>query len=80
MKNRSFAPWPLFDEEIISAVKETLVSGKVNQWTGHHVYAFEKEYAAYLGVKHAIARNAGIKVKVRNVEKAVSASPHSIHE
>jgi len=32
-----------------------LVSGKVSQWTGPHVYAFEKEYAEYLGVKYAIA-------------------------
>jgi dTDP-4-amino-4,6-dideoxygalactose transaminase len=32
-----------------------LRSGKVNQWTGPNVYAFEKEYAAYLGVKHAVA-------------------------
>ncbi len=55
MSNVKFAPWPSFDEEIVEAVKEVLVSGKVNQWTGPNVYAFEKEYAAYLGVKHAIA-------------------------
>ncbi len=50
-----FAPWPAFDREITEAVAEILNSGKVNQWTGQHVYAFEKEYAEYLGVKHAIA-------------------------
>ena len=54
MKNKYFFPWPSFDKEIILAVNEVLVSGKVNQWTGHHVYAFEKEYAAYLGIKYAI--------------------------
>lgn len=32
-----------------------LASGKVNQWTGPNVYAFEKEYAGYLGMKHAVA-------------------------
>lgn len=37
------------------AVRDVLVSGKVSQWTGHHVYAFEKEYAQYLGVAHAVA-------------------------
>ncbi|MBU9888687.1 MAG: DegT/DnrJ/EryC1/StrS aminotransferase family protein [Candidatus Omnitrophica bacterium] len=55
MKKPLFAPWPSFDREIVDAVEEVLVSGKVSQWTGPHVYAFEKEYAAYLGVKHAIA-------------------------
>ncbi len=50
-----FAPWPSFDREIIKAVEKVLSSGKVNQWTGQHVYAFEKEYAQYLGIKQAIA-------------------------
>ena len=55
MKKPSFAPWPSFDREIVEAVKGVLVSGKVSQWTGPNVYAFEKEYSGYLGVKHAIA-------------------------
>lgn len=55
MKKPLFEPWPFFDREILDAVKKILVSGKVNQWTGHHVYAFEKEYTRYLGVRHAIA-------------------------
>ena len=32
-----------------------LRSGRVNQWTGSQVYAFEKEYAGYLGVKYCVA-------------------------
>ena len=55
MKKVIFSPWPSFDREIVDAVKDVLVSGKVNQWTGSNVYAFEKEYADYLGVRHAIA-------------------------
>jgi len=55
MKNIHFAPWPSFDQEIIDAVSRVLVSGKVNQWTGPNVYAFEHEYAEYLGVRHTIA-------------------------
>lgn len=55
MKKPLFAPWPSFNHEIINAVRKVLVSGKVNQWTGPNVYAFEKEYAEYLGMKHAIA-------------------------
>ena len=50
-----FAPWPFFDQEIVKAVEDVLSSGKVNQWTGRHVYAFEEEYARYLGVNQAIA-------------------------
>src|SRR5208283_2772822 len=55
MKKIAFTPWPSFDGEIISAVRDVLISGKVSQWTGHEVYAFEEEYARYLGVGHAIA-------------------------
>ena len=55
MKKTKFAPWPYFDAEIVEAVKDVLVSGKVNQWAGRQVYAFEQEYARYLGVSHAIA-------------------------
>ena len=55
MKKIQFIPWPSFDEETISAVSDVLASGKVNQWTGNEVYAFEEEYARYLGVKHTIA-------------------------
>jgi len=47
--------WPHYSDEEIEAVVRVLRSGKVNQWTGHEVKAFEKEYADYLGVKYAIA-------------------------
>ena len=59
MKKPLFAPWPSFDREIMDAVRGVLVSGKVSQWTGDHVYSFEKEYANYLGVKHAITMTNG---------------------
>ena len=55
MSKPVFAPWPVFDAEIIDAVRNVLVSGKGNQWAGQHVYAFEKEYAQYLGIKNTIA-------------------------
>jgi len=47
--------WPYFAEDEIQAVTEVLQSGKVNQWTGPHVKAFEQEFAQYIGVDHAIA-------------------------
>ena len=49
------AAWPYFaDDEILSAAT-VLKSGKVNQWTGCEVQNFQDEFAAYCGVKHAIA-------------------------
>jgi len=50
-----FAQWPYYAKEEIKAVTKILRSGKVNQWTGAEVTAFEKEYADYLGVKHCVA-------------------------
>ncbi len=51
----AIAPWPVFDEEQIGAVERVLRSGQVNYWTGNEVRLFEKEYAASIGVRHAIA-------------------------
>jgi dTDP-4-amino-4,6-dideoxygalactose transaminase len=53
--NRTFPGWPVFRTEQIEAVAAVLKSGKVNYWTGSVVKEFEKEYAAHLGVKHAVA-------------------------
>jgi dTDP-4-amino-4,6-dideoxygalactose transaminase len=47
--------WPIFSEDEIQAVAEVMRSGKVNYWTGSQCKLFEKEYAEYLGVKHAIS-------------------------
>ena len=47
MKKPNFAPWPSFDREIVKAVSDILRSGKVSQWTGPNVYAFEEEYAKF---------------------------------
>ncbi|QLG11520.1 DegT/DnrJ/EryC1/StrS aminotransferase family protein [Deinococcus sp. D7000] len=55
----SIAPWPVFESDEIEAVSEVLRSGKVNYWTGTEGREFEKEYAAVLGVPHAIALHNG---------------------
>ncbi len=47
--------WPTYAQDEISAVIKVLESGKVNYWTGNEGKLFEKEYADYLGVNHAIA-------------------------
>lgn len=51
----SNAAWPKYDNDEIAAVTEVLRSGKVNYWTGTVARDFEKSYADYVGVKHAIA-------------------------
>jgi dTDP-4-amino-4,6-dideoxygalactose transaminase len=55
----SFPGWPAYDEEQRAAVDAVLSSGRVNQWTGTEVLQFEAEYAAALGVKHAVAVSNG---------------------
>ncbi len=49
------APWPVFDEEQISAVAEVLRSGKVNSWTGEETGLFEREFAELAGCRYGVA-------------------------
>jgi dTDP-4-amino-4,6-dideoxygalactose transaminase len=55
----SNAPWPNFESDELEAVQRVLTSGKVNYWTGTECREFEREYAQYLGVNHAIALHNG---------------------
>jgi dTDP-4-amino-4,6-dideoxygalactose transaminase len=55
MLNTSFSPWPLFTDEEADAVKRVLLSNKVNYWTGTETREFEKEFAAWCNVPHAVA-------------------------
>ena len=55
VRTAPFAPWPHFEPDEVEAAAEVLRSGKINYWTGEEGHAFEKEYAHYAGVKHAIA-------------------------
>jgi dTDP-4-amino-4,6-dideoxygalactose transaminase len=50
-----FAPWPYFENDEIEAMASVMRSGKVNYWTGEEGKLFEREYAEYLGCRHAIA-------------------------
>ena len=54
-----FAPWPVVEEDEVAAAAAVLRSGKVNYWTGPHGRAFEDEYAAFTGTRHAIAASNG---------------------
>ncbi len=48
------APWPRYEQDEIDAVAEVLRSGKVNYWTGTQGREFEREFAEFTGVKHAV--------------------------
>jgi dTDP-4-amino-4,6-dideoxygalactose transaminase len=50
-----FPGWPHYDADERAVVDAVLRSGKVNYWTGQEGREFEREYAAALGVGHAIA-------------------------
>jgi dTDP-4-amino-4,6-dideoxygalactose transaminase len=47
--------WPAFGADERAAVDAVLASGHVNYWTGRECRLFEREYAAHVGVAHAIA-------------------------
>ena len=55
VRSSPFAPWPEFESDEIEAVRQVLTSGKVNYWTGQEGRLFEKEYAAFVGVRYAVA-------------------------
>ncbi len=55
MLNTPFSPWPSFTQEEADAVRDVLLSNKVNYWTGTECREFEKEYAAWAGTRYAVA-------------------------
>ena len=59
MLNTNFTSWPLFTEEEANAVKNVLLSNKVNYWTGNECREFEKEFAAWSNSKYAVALSNG---------------------
>lgn len=50
-----FPVWPSYAEDEIAAVEAVLRSGKVNYWSGDQGTSFEREFAEYIGARHAIA-------------------------
>lgn len=59
MLNTDFSPWPNFTGEEADAVREVLLSNKVNYWTGNLTREFEQEYAKWAGVDFAVALTNG---------------------
>lgn len=59
MLNTPFSPWPSFTEEEANAVRDVVLSNKVNYWTGQECREFEKEFAAWSDSNYAIALGNG---------------------
>ncbi|AHZ68780.1 putative aminotransferase [Pseudomonas mandelii JR-1] len=53
--NTPFSPWPSFTEEEADAVRDVVLSNKVNYWTGQECREFETEFATWAGTEYAIA-------------------------
>ncbi len=59
MLNPPFSPWPSFTEEEANAVRDVVLSNKVNYWTGQEGREFEKEFAAWADSKYSVALGNG---------------------
>jgi dTDP-4-amino-4,6-dideoxygalactose transaminase len=55
MLNTPFSPWPSFTEDEANAVRDVILSNRVNYWTGEECRGFEQEFAAWCGTRHAVA-------------------------
>jgi dTDP-4-amino-4,6-dideoxygalactose transaminase len=55
MLNTSFSPWPSFTEEEADAVRDVILSNRVNYWTGDNCRRFEEEFAAWAGSEYAVS-------------------------
>lgn len=55
MLNTPFSPWPSFTFQEADAVRDVILSNKVNYWTGQECRLFEKSFASWVGSTHAVA-------------------------
>jgi len=74
MLNTQFSSWPMFNGEEADAVRNILLSNKVNYWTGDECRKFEKEFAVWSESNYAVTLANGtlaldIAFKALNVGK-----------
>jgi dTDP-4-amino-4,6-dideoxygalactose transaminase len=55
MLNGPFSPWPSYTDEEANAIRDVLLSNKVNYWTGRACREFECEFAGFSKSEYAIA-------------------------
>ena len=53
--NPSFSEWPSYSDEEANAVRDVLLSNRVNYWTGEIGRKFEEEYSNWVGTEYAVA-------------------------
>ena len=54
-----FSAWPSFTRKEADAVRDVLLSNKVNYWTGNECQKFEREFSEFSGSKYAVALGNG---------------------
>ena len=59
MLSTKFSSWPAFTDEEADAVRDIVISNKVNYWTGDECKKFEKEFSEFSGSKYAVALGNG---------------------
>jgi len=59
MLDTPFSPWPSFTLDEAQAVQKVLLSNQVNYWTGTQCREFEREFADWVGARHAVALSNG---------------------
>ena len=59
MLNTSFSTWPSFTEEEANAVRDVVLSNKVNYWTGQECRQFEQDFARWADCDYAVALSNG---------------------
>ena len=59
MLNTKFSSWPAFTDEEADAVRDVVISNKVNYWTGIECREFEKEFSVWSDSKYSVALGNG---------------------
>jgi len=59
MINNSFSPWPSYTQLEADAVRNILLSNKVNYWTGDVCRKFEREFSKWSGSKYSVTLGNG---------------------
>ena len=55
MLDLNFSSWPAYTVEEADAIRDVLLSNRVNYWTGTECHDFELEFAQFSGTEYAIA-------------------------
>ena len=59
MLNTKFSSWPSFTDEEADAVRDVVISNKVNYWNGSEGRRFEEEFSVWSNSKYAVALGNG---------------------